>query len=127
MFLLVLSDENLTANQAPIGAPVDDIRQPRWIAIRPALLPGHGGGIGRVSRHEVAIKHLGEPARRLVDHRPERADENARARLQEPLGEAAGPGQLIAATPDLAGVEEHQGPIPAGPHPNRRIVPPGSR
>ena len=68
MFLLVLSDENSTAHQAAIGAPVDDIRQPRWIAIRPSLLPGHGGGIGhhRVSRHEPAVNTVSVPCSALT-------------------------------------------------------------
>jgi hypothetical protein len=56
-YLLILSDENSTAHYAAIGAAIYDVRQPRWIPIRPALLPGHGGGVGhRASRHELAVK-----------------------------------------------------------------------
>jgi hypothetical protein len=84
-YLLVLSDENSTAHYAAIGAAVYDVRQSRWIPIRPALLPG-----ARWRRRPPSVptragrKNLGKATRRLVDHRPERADEDARGRLQEP-------------------------------------------
>ena len=93
---------------------VDAIGKVRGIA----HLPGGctcllGSDCDGLAREEALIKGSGKGQCTAVAHRPERADEEAGATTNEPIGPAANARQRPALPAHLAGVEEEHRPMAA--------------